>query len=850
MGYVRKQAIERISMSKSLEKVVGEGTGAKTVMSIKKERDEDLYQLLNLMLLELRTHSPFLGVLASELWIAGPADNVPTIGVSPKGVISYSEEFMSGLTPGERIACIVHEALHVALEYWDIFDFKKHNMKIANWAHDYTINDIIVKSIVGMTITRKSGKVDDLGIRLPANTLWDKKFEGWTTEAVYAHLMEEVVRKKDEIINRMKMAGGAASDPKEEEIKKELRQSVIAGKKVIDFKINEIMEKSGIKDPIAQANREFMSALKDSQGISIDHTGSFSPDVSHLGNIEDLDDQNNQIDPQKMEEYLKKRDNLKENCLKAFSDYMEREEKRIRGEVFQTPDGTTRPEHLKKLAEDLDNLSDDYTNDVTDPGQDNSQSQPDQNTSPQDQKSDQNKDQGKDQSADGNNQPDNAGQQPDASGNDNQGNDSQPGQDGQGEQPGSDPGGKGENGQDGPDGSPSSGNSNESHDNSSSGQPQPGDGQGSPGDQQGDPSQEGQPSGDPSSGGPSQGQGQGGDSSPSQGDMPDMDGNGGVSKEQASQDITDALKGAQDEINKALNGQSNSSGLDKNMASGDEMSNQGAFEEAMREMAKEMGAGKFDGDVDYDCSGIEGNPYTKETPKETKERHKQSMSRAINEDIQQGGKGIGKLPGWAQTAIKDIINPPMRFNQKIKRFIGNMGPQDKRSFAMRNKRNSFQPLTMVRPGAKKGSAKIYVLLDTSGSMMCGEDMDNLRGALGLIKRLAESQKMDVEVVQVDTEVTRILTTEQALEEIRKRSFILEGIGGSDFRPGFDYIWQEMETHNPGKGNAIVVFTDGGIVVPEKPPKHIRQQVLWVTNEGQRPPTSEWGEHVHMNSPSP
>jgi hypothetical protein len=45
------------------------------------EMDQELHQRIKLLLLELRTHSPFFGVLASELWLAGPTRSVPTIGV-------------------------------------------------------------------------------------------------------------------------------------------------------------------------------------------------------------------------------------------------------------------------------------------------------------------------------------------------------------------------------------------------------------------------------------------------------------------------------------------------------------------------------------------------------------------------------------------------------------------------------------------------------------------------------------------------------------------------------------------------------------------------------------------------
>ncbi|MNG41443.1 hypothetical protein D3C84_1306360 [compost metagenome] len=60
------------------------------------------------------------------------------------------------------------------------------------------------------------------------------------------------------------------------------------------------------------------------------------------------------------------------------------------------------------------------------------------------------------------------------------------------------------------------------------------------------------------------------------------------------------------------------------------------------------------------------------------------------------------------------------------------------------------------------------------------------------------------------------------------------------------IWQEMAKENTGKGHMICAFTDGAIRVPEKPPRGLRQHVLWLTNPGQTAPTKEWGEHVIMD----
>jgi predicted metal-dependent peptidase len=146
---------------------------------------------------------------------------------------------------------------------------------------------------------------------------------------------------------------------------------------------------------------------------------------------------------------------------------------------------------------------------------------------------------------------------------------------------------------------------------------------------------------------------------------------------------------------------------------------------------------------------------------------------------------------------------------------------------------------------KKNSGKVYVLLDVSGSMMSGQDAENLMHGMGLVDQLATALRLEVCVIQCDTDVTKVMTTQEALEEVRAMKFEVKGQGGSNLEPAFEHIWKEMMIENGNRGNAIICFTDGVIHVPEEVPPGLRQQCMWVTNPGQSAPTKNWGEHVIM-----
>jgi predicted metal-dependent peptidase len=126
------------------------------------------------------------------------------------------------------------------------------------------------------------------------------------------------------------------------------------------------------------------------------------------------------------------------------------------------------------------------------------------------------------------------------------------------------------------------------------------------------------------------------------------------------------------------------------------------------------------------------------------------------------------------------------------------------------------------------------------------DMDTLRRAMGLVKNLSTSLGLEVVVVQCDAGLTKVMDTKQAMKEIASKKFDVVGQGGSDFTEGFDYIWKKMKEDDLGFGAPIVVFTDGGITVPDIQPKNLNMQVLWVTAPGHQAPTTKWGQHIIMD----
>lgn len=839
----------------------------KPEMTPKAEMDVELFNRLKFLLLELRNISPFFGILATEMWIAGPSKTVPTIGVSESGVVVYNEEFMNALTPGERVAVFVHEALHVSLDYWK--RFRGRNWPLANKAHDFAINDIIKKSMSDLKIVRKGGKdVYDLEVRLPAGGLWDEKYDKMSAEEIYNILFDGVAKRakeiKEQYLNMMNDPAAKEAYEREQAINKELRISLQKAGKMVTEKESEALSRAKVSsETIRKDNDAFDEILRDRESISLrdnpkpleeqpeqqeqaegdesqkggddpadgqkpsqdpgqqkdsnDPGADQSNDASESGGGDQPQDPANQAGDQ-VNPYQQAKQDLQDSMRDALKDYLGEEKSRISNDVDGTPDGTTREQNLDNLSDKLDDIADNYVDEVT-KAREAGHEEPKDGQNPQDAEPGKGDEKDGEKGQDGDKQPGKG--------------DPQPGDDGkepgEGDEPGAD--GEGQPGEDGPDGE--------------GGKPQPGDNgkqdpNGKPSNEKGQGDQPGQ--------GEGQGQGQG---SPSQsGGEPGQGGGQGqgqepVSEKTAREDVTKALENMLNEISNSLSGQPEGvPGVDKQMASGEDVIDGDGFEQAMRELMKELGT-TMDGDVDMDASDIPGNPYKNETKEQLEERRRQMLQRAITEDVHNGGKFYGTMPGWMKSEIDEILYPPADFAQELTKFVGPYGAMNKRSFSVRNKRNTFFQDHIIRPGMKKNSAIIYIIMDVSGSMMNGRDADNLRHAMGLVEQLALGLQLEVKVIQNDTGITSIMNTREAMEQVAAKKFEVYGQGGSDLTPAFDYIWKEMMIENGNRGNPIIVFTDGAITVPESVPDGLRQACMWVTLPGQSAPTDKWGEHVIM-----
>jgi predicted metal-dependent peptidase len=141
---------------------------------------------------------PFFGTLIMHMPLEDATDAgwCPTAAVDGRKIY-YNRDFFSKLSVDEIQFVLCHEVLHVAFDH---FGRRSHrDPEWWNMANDYVINGTLVKD--------KIGKMPTIRVPVEENTkgkktqsqrvgLYEEKYVGWTSEAVYDHLEKRKVKKE------------------------------------------------------------------------------------------------------------------------------------------------------------------------------------------------------------------------------------------------------------------------------------------------------------------------------------------------------------------------------------------------------------------------------------------------------------------------------------------------------------------------------------------------------------------------------------------------------------------------------------------------------------------------------
>ena len=189
-------------------------------------------------------------------------------------------------------------------------------------------------------------------------------------------------------------------------------------------------------------------------------------------------------------------------------------------------------------------------------------------------------------------------------------------------------------------------------------------------------------------------------------------------------------------------------------------------------------------------------------------------------------KAQGKLPAGLERMIQETLQAKLNWKEILSRFITENARNDY-TWKQPNKRYLYSGLYL--PGLNVPTlGTITIIIDTSGSIS-QKELDTFASELHSI--LSTYPGTEIKIIYVDSKVANIETIDIYDFQLHAR-----GGGGTDFKPGFEYI--EKEAIMP---TCAIYFTDGWCDSFPEPPDF---PVLWILTDKAnfKPP---FGEVIRM-----
>jgi predicted metal-dependent peptidase len=209
--------------------------------------------------LSLLFNNPFFGSLIMQLPLQEENTWCTTAAVDGR-YIYWNRKFFESLTLDEVIFVLAHEVMHVV---YDHFGRRGHrDPGYYNMAGDFVINAMLINEKIGAMPTKPVVDKDENGNTSQRVGLYDKKYEGWSSEAVYDDLQKRQVKKQMTMDVHIQM-GKDGQDG--------------AGKKAngnIPIEVDEATLKEireGLKDKILQAAQAAAGKMPASIARLVDH---------------------------------------------------------------------------------------------------------------------------------------------------------------------------------------------------------------------------------------------------------------------------------------------------------------------------------------------------------------------------------------------------------------------------------------------------------------------------------------------------------------------------------------------------------------------------------------------------
>ncbi len=239
------------------------------------------------------------------------------------------------------------------------------------------------------------------------------------------------------------------------------------------------------------------------------------------------------------------------------------------------------------------------------------------------------------------------------------------------------------------------------------------------------------------------------------------------------------------------------------------------------------GAGQSGETDPQDREGGAGSASDRPDPLSQSEREElaeqwQNRLAAAAQAARQAGKLSQSMLRW----VDDLLAPSLPWRALIARFFA-INQRDDYSWRRPSRREG----NAILPRLSSEGLEVVAAIDTSGSI----SDDELREFVTELDALKGQVRARVTLLACDNQIDVNAPWEYEAWDTMQLPNELDGGGGTDFRPVFD--WVEAENRSP---NLLVYFTDAEGSFPKVAPNY---PVIWLVKGKGRVP---WGERVQLN----
>lgn len=189
-------------------------------------------------------------------------------------------------------------------------------------------------------------------------------------------------------------------------------------------------------------------------------------------------------------------------------------------------------------------------------------------------------------------------------------------------------------------------------------------------------------------------------------------------------------------------------------------------------------------------------------------------------------KRQGKLPAHLEKLVKEILQPRICWREVLARFLAEIARND---YTWKKPSPRFLYCGLYLPLLENEEAgKIILIVDTSGSI----NNVLINQFAGEVQEISSTFNTSLQIIYVDAKVSGI----QDIDRDEPVQLQPKGGGGTNFKPGFDYIEK-----NDLQPKAVVYLTDGECDLFPLPPDY---PVLWA-QFGNSEFTPPFGEVVNV-----